>query len=402
MEDFGATLKRHRMAAGLSLRGLGAATHIDYSYLSQVERGARNPSRKLAQACDDALGLGGALVQLWQQQVGEADMHRRRFLAMGALAAAPAVAPMVNLEALRHGFTTVAGHTDEWDQIVAGYGYDYYRLPADLLERQLTADLTVLQHQLAVTNGPERAGLLRAASKLSLVVAFEMVASGQGWAASRWWRSSRRLAEESADPDSVVAGWAWDVVNGCYDGRDPDKVVELSDRAMPLLPRRASAATCGLLAGRAQALSLAGRHAEAIATVEQLSRLAEQLPTSVINDVGSLWGWPEHRLHHTASWVYTHAGRVVEAERAQTRALALYPQSQARLRAQVQLHKAACLVRDGDIPDGLRLAADLLDGLPAEHRNELLLTVARQVADAVPAGERRRSAYGELTARVGA
>ncbi|MCZ7420178.1 MULTISPECIES: hypothetical protein [unclassified Micromonospora] len=48
------------------------------------------------------------------------------------------------------------------------------------------------------------------------------------------------------------------------------------------------------------------------------------------------------------------------------------------------------------------MAADLLDGLPAEHRNELLLTVARQVADAVPAGERRRPAYGELTARVGA
>ncbi|QOC95366.1 XRE family transcriptional regulator [Micromonospora craniellae] len=403
MGRFGETLKQHRLAAGLSLRALGSAARLDFSYLSQVERGVRPPTRPLAEACDDALSAAGALVRAWQRQAGETDMRRRKILgAMGALAVAPAVAPLVGLESLRHGFGVAAGHADEWDRIVEDYGYDYYRLPADQLDRQLTVDMTVLQHQLAAADGPQRAGLLRAASKLSLMVAFGMVAAGQGWAAARWWRSARELADNSGDPDSVVAGWAWDVVNGCYDGRDPNTVVQMSDQALPLLHQRASAATCGLLAGRAQALSLAGRHTEAVATVERLSDLASQLPRSVITDVESVWGWPEHRLHYTASWVFTHAGRFADATRAQSLALALYPQSQARLRAQVQLHQAVCLIREGDIPDGLRLATDLLDALPGEHRNELLLTVARQVVDAVPGSERRRPAYGDLTAIVGA
>lgn len=61
---------------------------------------------------------------------------------------------------------------------------------------------------------------------------------------------------------------------------------------------------------------------------------------------------------------------------------------------QVQLHRAACLIRGGHIPDGLRLAADMLDTLPAESHNELLRAVARQVAEAVPTSERRQVAYG--------
>ncbi|WP_433650502.1 hypothetical protein ACQP2C_29280 [Micromonospora zamorensis] len=109
-----------------------------------------------------------------------------------------------------------------------------------------------------------------------------------------------------------------------------------------------------------------------------------------------LWGWPEHRLRHTESWVYAHAGDQHAAEAAQQRASELYPPSQQRLRTQVRLHQAAALCRNGHIPDGLRLAADLLDQLPAEQHNELVRAVARQVADA----ERHRPAYGELMERV--
>lgn len=401
MDGFGAILKQHRIARGLTLRQLAQLVYMDHSYIGQVERGKR-PSRKLAEACDRALTAGGALVQAFDVQAGDNDMRRRTVLqAMGALVAAPAARPLVRLEGLRHGVGAALG-VDEWEQIATDYGRAYYRTPADLLDEQLNHDFELLGLQLADAGGPLRAGLLRAAGRLSVILALGLVASGKTIMAARFWRTARQAADESGDPDVRVLVRAWDVVNGSYDGRSPNTVVDLADQVMPLLHGRATAATCGLLAGRAQALSLAGRHDDAVATVRQLDDTVAQLPSEVLGDVESLWGWPEHRLLHTRSWVYTHAGRHADAEAAQDRALALYPSSQRRLRAQVSLHRAASLIRAGHIPDGLRHAADVLDELPRAQHNELLRAVARQVTDAVPAAERRRPVYGELVDRVSA
>jgi transcriptional regulator with XRE-family HTH domain len=403
MDSFGHTLRRHRTAAGLGLRGLAQLVYTDHGHIARVERGESGGSETFARACDTALNADGALIQAYRDsQAGDTDMHRRTMLrAMGALAAAPAVGTLVGFEALRHGLGAAVGSdVDEWEQIVADYGHGYYRQPHETLMAQLGADLTVLQHQIAADTGAHRPRLLRAAGRLSVIVALGLVASGQTLLGRRWWHTAQQVADESEDPDTMVLVRAWDVVNGCYDGRPAAQVIALSDEVLPLLHGQATSAACGLLAGRAQALSLDGRHTEAVDTVRQLADLADRLPAAVVGDVESLWGWPEHRLRHTESWVYTHAGRLADAEEAQDRALQLYPQSQARLRAQVQLHQAARLIRGGHIPDGLRLAADLLDELPADQHNHLLRSVARQVVDAVPVSERRRPAFGELTDRV--
>lgn len=173
----------------------------------------------------------------------------------------------------------------------------------------------------------------------------------------------------------------------------------MSDQALPLANDRPTAATCGLLAGRAQALARAGRHTEATATVERLADVTEGLPAAVVGEVESLWGWPEHRLRHTESYVHTHTGALAKAEAAQDRVLELYPASQVRLRTQVQLHRATCLIKGGCVSDGLRYAADVIDGLPSEQHNQVVYAVARQVAAVVPAPERRQPVFGELTAR---
>ncbi|GID32561.1 hypothetical protein Abr02nite_75440 [Paractinoplanes brasiliensis] len=134
--------------------------------------------------------------------------------------------------------------------------------------------------------------------------------------------------------------------------------------------------------------------------MQQLGDVVERLPGSVLDDVKSLWGWPEHRLRHTEAWVFGHAGDLVRATQAQERAVDLYPAEMTRLSSQVQLHHAAALIRSGHIPDGLRQAADVLDELPSDQHNELLRTVARQVVEAVPTTERRRPTYRELAERV--
>ena len=337
MSTFGQKLRRHREGRELSLRQLDGLTQFSYTFLSQVERGERKATENLARRCDDALEAGGALIEAFrEEQVGEVSMHRRTVLrAMGALAASPL--PLVRWEALRHGMaTSVDPDIDQWDQVIADYGTAYYRMPADQMLDDLSADLTVLQALITVTEGPARGQLLRAAGSLSMIVAINMVTAGNTLAACRWWRDAHRYATESGDPDTIVLTHAWEVVNGCYDGRAPLQAITLSDKVLPLINGRPSAASCGLLAGRAQALALAGRNAEAITTLGQLTQLAAQLPSAVINDVDSLWGWPEHRLRHTEAWVYAHAGKLKEAARAQEQAVKLYPVTMTRLRTQVQ------------------------------------------------------------------
>ncbi|WP_050563445.1 helix-turn-helix domain-containing protein [Salinispora mooreana] len=401
MNQFGQLLRKHREAAGLSLRQLGAMVPCSYSLVSKVERGIQAASEQFARACDAALHAHGVLIDAYvHQQAGDIDMHRRTMLqTLVTLAAAPASS--VRWEALRHSVAAAVGADhDRWAQVVADYGHAYYRVSGDELMDNLAADLQVLSAVIAAEHGPGRERLLSVASRLSVVVALSMVVTGNTIAAGRWWRDAHQYADASRERDTILLSHAWDVVNGCYDGRTPAQVVALSDQVLHLTAGSSSAAACGLLAGRAQALSLSGRHVEAIATVRQLSDRAEGLPGPVIDDVDGLWGWPEHRLRHTETWVYAHAGRLNEATLARDRALRLYPPALARLRAQVQLHHAAALIRGGDVPDGLNLATDVLDDLPAEHHNKVLRAVAGQVVAAVPGTEWRRPEMRELADRV--
>jgi hypothetical protein len=328
-------------------------------------------------------------------------MQRRTVLrALSALAvSAP---PAVGLEALRHGMGAAVGgdDLDEWRRIVADYGHIYYRLPPAALMEQLTTDLAVLQAMIAADGSTRRTGLSSVAAQLSVIVAMTLVAGGQILLARRWWHTARKAADESGDVQTQVLVRAWETVNGCYGYSTPLGVLTVSDKAVHLAGGAATAATAGLHAGRAQALALLGRHDEARAEVRRVADITDQLPAPVIADVESLWGWPEHRLRHTESYVYTHIGDLAAAGAAQQQALALYPSTQARLRTQVELHRASCLIRAGNVSDGLRHAADLLDALPVDQHNELLHEVARQVIAAVPPSSAYRSGVAELQARI--
>ncbi|KXK60935.1 DNA-binding protein [Micromonospora rosaria] len=402
MEKFGDILRRHRTARRLSLRQLGALVNFNFTHISQVECGTKRPSAQFAEVCDRALHANGALMTAYESQVGDQDMRRRTVLwSMSTLAAVSAAGPSERLEALRQMLNEAArvGH-DEWEQIVADYGLGFYRLPREVLMDHLRSDLAVLHGLLAASTEPVRSRLLQAAARLSVIVALESTAAGQAMLTRRWWSTAHRLADESRDSETMVLTRAWETVNGCYDGRLPGQVVAISDQVMPLVAGEPTAATCGLLSGRAQAFSLAGRHTEAVALMQQVSDLTERLPDMVIADAESLWGWPEHRLRHAQSWIYSYAGDLTRADEAQNRAAQLYPGSQRRLRAQVELHRAACLIRTGHITDGLHMATSTLDGLPTEHHNELVRQVARFVIKAVPVAERKRPIFDELSQRL--
>jgi transcriptional regulator with XRE-family HTH domain len=71
---FGRRLRHWRQAAGRTQAELGRMLMYDPSYISRVESGERWPPRQVAQRCDELLGAGRELVELWSV----ADHERRR------------------------------------------------------------------------------------------------------------------------------------------------------------------------------------------------------------------------------------------------------------------------------------------------------------------------------------
>ncbi|MGL5825357.1 MAG: ATP-binding protein [Nocardioides sp.] len=73
-------LREARIACGLSLTGLAELVHYSRGYLSKVETGSSRANPSLARRCDDALGMGGRLVEL----VPSRASGTRRVAAAGA------------------------------------------------------------------------------------------------------------------------------------------------------------------------------------------------------------------------------------------------------------------------------------------------------------------------------
>ena len=150
----------------------------------------------------------------------------------------------------------------------------------------------------------------------------------------------------------------------------------------------------------AQTLASEGMRDEAMKAPSRVADITERLPAAVVADEDSMFGWPEVRLRHTESNVYTALGESARAYAAQDRALALYPAALARERTAMLLHRATCMVRDGDVGGSLRYAASVLDGLPAWQQTDLVYAVARTTVDTVPEGDRGRREVRELTERL--
>ena len=157
-----------------------------------------------------------------------------------------------------------------------------------------------------------------------------------------------------------------------------------------------SAGLAEALAARAQAMAKLGRSADARNALEVLTETFIRLPDRVVDDKDSMYGWPEQRLWHSASYVLTELGESPGAYDAQSRALALIPATYPRRRAKVQLHRARSLVHEGHIDDGVTHAQQIIDALPVPDRSALILGLGHRVLDHVPRNDRARSSVRGL------
>jgi hypothetical protein len=309
-----------------------------------------------------------------------------------------AAPPLIRLEALRHGLGFAVGiDHDQWNDIAAEYAHAFYTTAPDVLRDQLSVDIEVLQRLLL--SCPDDRDLLRAAAYLSMIMAITLTSAAEIRMARRWWYTARDFADRSGDLEARVMTRSQQAVKALYIGHPLPLVLVLADETIGLAGDHVSPGLAGVLAGRAQALALLDRPDEATQAMQLVEDMTGRMPGAARADE-SMFGWPEHRLQHSTSFVYTETGDTRRAMAAQDRALALYGTHQTTNRAMVSMHRATCLIKDGHIGQGVDHAASTLDAVPIEQHNQLIYAVARRAAAAVPHTERGRAGLSDLHHRL--
>lgn len=202
--DFGAELRRRRIAAGLSLAGLAALAHYSRGHLSKVETGHTVASTELARQCDRVLRADGALVAMAMalsghklessgrasgQRPGGADASAAQHIAGGGdrssawdVPAVPAglvhVAPVTTEQAE----STLEVFSVFFDQL-RGLGQRFY---SGALLRTLIAQAETLQGLAMSAGNRERALLLELAARYALYAGWMAQEAGDDYAAIHW------------------------------------------------------------------------------------------------------------------------------------------------------------------------------------------------------------------------
>ena len=358
--------------------------------------------RVSAEQLDELLsdGLG---VLPWASADDEDEVNRRALLK--ALGGAALAAPFAgHLEHLRRGLDaalgapTTAADVEEWESTAFRYASNVGYLPYAQVFPGLMADLAEVQTRLVRVPDALRPRMAHVCGQLSALMAIALFDNGDAESARRYWRTAVRAADESGDATLRSHVRAKRAVYALYEPPSALPALTLAGEAIAAGKGGPGAGVASGHAIRAQALALLGRHDEARRALGDLGEVFARLPDSTVADCTSEWGWSEQRLRHVQSWVHSHAGRLDEAVAAQDAALALYPASAYRGPAQVQLHRAMCMIVAGDPSEGARHAVRTLQELPQHSRDNVVI---RQTAVLVLARvpERARTLPAVVEAR---
>jgi hypothetical protein len=307
----------------------------------------------------------------------EAEVKRRTLLGLlGTAAAAPLAEHAEKLRtALNRAVDSAptVRDADAWERVAYDYAHEVGSLPSDQVLSELLADFAEINVLIQEATGTVRGNLVHSAAHLAALAAITFINLGDPRSARRWWRTASRTADESGDHlvASLVRGRQ--AVFSLYEDRPRMSILDLADEAIEISRHTPCAGLASGYAAKAQTLAQIGRHPEAAGALDDLERTFDLMPDSVRDDRSSQWGWSVQRLHHVASHVHTFAGNVEKATLAQDAALTFYPPSNYQGRAQIELHRAGCLIRSGDIDEGARHTVRVLQGLPVTHRTDGLL-----------------------------
>lgn len=212
---------------------------------------------------------------------------------------------------------------------------------------------------------------------------------------TRWWRTARRLAA-AADVETQVWVHAQRAVMALYQRVEPADVLMSIGRVEPLAAEvRYTAGTAKLIGAQAQALGMVGDAEGAERALDRLRDVYAQLPAHIAAGATSFFGWGETRLRFTEGFTYSYLGNYERASAAQDRALALYPATAKRDPVKIELQRALCLARSGDLSEGVNHAhAQIVSLPPALHDLPTADLAERVLIEAQPLDGDHRAVAG--------
>ncbi|MEU9098730.1 helix-turn-helix transcriptional regulator [Streptomyces sp. NPDC048361] len=366
IETFGQALRRLR--GSRSLRDVAALAACGKSYIADLEKDRRFPSREIAAALDRALGARGELIALADARPGANPLDQAHVLQRGlheSLTAGP-----------------LSDHSlDDVEYTVARHGRaTRYRAAAELLP-ELLAGFTDLRLMLCGRqSAPVRKRLTISVARMSGLMALTLLKLGDGRSAA-WWGTGRAAAAAAEDRATLSWMYAQEAYQ-LYYGGDLEGALELAGRAQQLaggLPC-VGPALAAPLAARAHALL--GRRAETSAALAEAEAALQRLDPA--DAVASAFGYSESQFRFHGGNALTHLRETGPAGEQQERALELYPVSDHMDRALVRLDQAMCLAIAGNAAEAAAHATDTLAGLRPGHLSALITYRAAELVARVP------------------
>ena len=289
--------------------------------------------------------------------------------------------------------TVSAAMIDTWEQSSVGYGRQYMSVPALRLLCDVLLDLGDVRRMCEERQPLEVSErLCRLASQLSGLAGISMLDIGDHRLARSLFRTARMAADETGDRRLRAWVAAREALVPLYYG-DPREAAGLAGSAADLAGRHlcVAAVMAPVIEARAQArlAALAGHgKREALGrTRSALDRAADAIADLPAEQrIDTAFGYTERQLYFHAGDALVTLGDWRGAQRAFSQAAQLYPAAEVLDCALVCLGQARCLLESDEPGQALVLALETVLGLPAEHRTEVILKVARLLGQA--AGER--------------
>jgi tetratricopeptide (TPR) repeat protein len=322
---------------------------------------------------------------------GVSAVDRRGVLQAGLLV------PAVVLELSRLGLGDAmasrgAVSAAEWEEIVTEHGFAYMTTPPEEMLEQLMVDVLAIQYAADGEPADSRRArnLQRCAALLAALTAMTVANLGQLREGRRWWRTARSLADKSAD--SATQAWVYgrEIVRALYENRPIGAIIRMIDSFEANLPEAPQNSMLEFVTGKAQSLALAGRRNEAEACLPRLMKICDELPSSLIADGDSIFGWSLDRLKFTESYVYSFIGEYPKAAEAQAAAIELYAPTYARGPAQIELQRSICLAKIGDSTQAATHAKSVIDSLHPGDRIRPVVDLGFRVLTAISQNDQNR------------
>src|SRR5918992_1622076 len=322
--------------------------------------------------------LAGAGVSLDGQLLGAVDNMRRR---MDDTLISATISPSM---------------LDQWEETTLGYGQQYQATPSLRVLCDVLLDFSDVRRMCEQRQPIElQERLCRIAAQLAGLSGRIMNSLGDHRLARSFFRTARTAADETGD--RALRAWvtAREAMVPMYYG-DPREALHLARKAQDLAGRTPSVAAAMAPAVEARALgqlALRGRTDAAPSARRALVRsraVFDQLAKRDTSDIA--FGFTERQLAFYEGDTYTNLGDPHHAEEGLSHALTLYSAHERIDRTLVRLDRATCKLQIGDPEQALAVGQEAIVDLPAEHRSDMLMHRARQLAAAVA------QKHGELPA----